>query len=173
LTLIYGHAEFGFSRDDRDKHLQRIAFVSAELARAGAAVIAAPIAPHQKSRKVAQDTIMSLGGSGGNVFLIHVATPLEYCERMDRRDVYGRARRGEIKGFVGVDDEFESPETADLVVDVSEQSIPEIVHGELIFRQSYLPRLTTAVRHRITAGDEWARVRRKPFHDSPRLMFVT
>lgn len=83
--------------------MQRIAFVAAELARAGAAVIAAPIAPHESSRQAARDHIVANGGAGGgNFFLVHLSTPLEYCEKTERRGVYARARRGEIKNFTGI-----------------------------------------------------------------------
>lgn len=95
-------SELGFSADDRHKNIQRIAFVSAELARAGAAVIAAPTAPYAHSRKAAKQTIMSTAGSGANFFMVYVATPLEECERTDRKGLYAKARRGEIKGFTGV-----------------------------------------------------------------------
>jgi len=96
------YLELGFSAEDRHTNIQRIAFVSAELARAGAAVIAAPIAPYERSRNVARDTIQHGGGAGGNFFLIYVATPLEYCEKTDRKGNYAKARRGEIKGFTGI-----------------------------------------------------------------------
>lgn len=94
--------ELAFTAEDRHKNLQRIAFVSAELSRAGAAVIAAPIAPYHRSRKAARDHVTSTAGAGGNFFLVHVATPLEHCEATDRKGVYKRARAGEIKGFTGV-----------------------------------------------------------------------
>jgi sulfate adenylyltransferase len=113
--------------------MQRIAFVAAELTRAGAAVIAAPIAPYERSREAARQTVLSAGGAGGNFFVVHVATPLEYCERTDRRGVYTRARRGEIVGFTGVDDVYEVPRKPDLTVDVSTQTVPEIVHSEPYF----------------------------------------
>jgi sulfate adenylyltransferase len=109
---------------------QQIAFVAAELARAGAAVITAPVAPSETSRISARNTVLHNGGAGGNFFLIHVATPLEECEKRDRRQVYSRARRGEIEGVVGVDDVYDAPERADLTVDASTQGIPEIVHSE-------------------------------------------
>ena len=96
------HLELGFSAEDRHTNIQRIAFVSAELARAGAAVIAAPIAPYERSRNAARDTIQHGGGAGGNFFLIYVATPLEHCEKTDRKGNYAKARRGEIKGFTGI-----------------------------------------------------------------------
>lgn len=96
------HLELGFSVEDRRINIQRIAFVSAELARAGAAVIAAPIAPYEGSRNAARDTIQHTGASGGNFFLIYVATPLEHCEKTDRKGNYAKARRGEIRGFTGI-----------------------------------------------------------------------
>jgi sulfate adenylyltransferase len=110
--------------------LQRLAFVSAELARAGAAVIAAPIAPQKTSRDAIKDTVIHTAGAGGNYFTVHVATPLEYCEEHDRKGVYTRARAGELKCVAGVDEVYEAPEHADLTVDASTQSIPEIVHSE-------------------------------------------
>ncbi|EJU04095.1 sulfate adenylyltransferase [Dacryopinax primogenitus] len=129
-------SDLGFSRDDRHTNIQRIAFVSAELTRAGAAVIAAPIAPYADSRKAAKETIMSTGGSGANFFLIYVATPLEHCEKHDKRGNYAKARRGEIKGFTGIDDPYEAPTDADLVVDISKQTVPEIVHNIVLLLES-------------------------------------
>jgi sulfate adenylyltransferase len=116
--------------EDRYQNMQRIAFVAAELTRAGAAVIAAPIAPYERSRELARETVIQSGGAGGNFFLIHVATPLEHCEKTDRKGVYARARRGEIQGFTGVDDVYEIPEHPNLRVDVTTQSVPEIVHSK-------------------------------------------
>ena len=62
--------------------------------------------------------------------MIHVATPQEHCEKTDRKGVYARARRGEIKGFAGVDEVYETPEQSHLTVDVTTQSVPEIVHSK-------------------------------------------
>jgi sulfate adenylyltransferase len=129
-------SELGFSKESRHTNIQRIAFVAAELTRAGAAVIAAPIAPYEHSREVARHTVLNAGGAGGNFFIIHVATPLEYCEKTDRKGVYARARRGEIIGFTGVDDVYEPPTRPDLRVDVSTQSVPEIVHSIMLLLET-------------------------------------
>jgi len=59
---------------------------------------------------------------------VHVATPLEYCERTDRRGIYAKARRGEIKGFTGVDDPYEVPEKVDLRVDLETTNVRTCVH---------------------------------------------
>nr|P56862.1 RecName: Full=Sulfate adenylyltransferase; AltName: Full=ATP-sulfurylase; AltName: Full=Sulfate adenylate transferase; Short=SAT [Aspergillus terreus]AAF28890.1 sulfate adenylyltransferase [Aspergillus terreus] len=147
VTLLLGDtvrhelsSELGFSAEDRHTNVQRIAFVAGELTRAGAAVIAAPIAPYERSRKAAREAVSGLGGS---FFLVHVNTPLEYCEKTDKRGIYAKARRGEIKGFTGVDDPYEAPENADLVVDVSKQSVRSIVHEIILMLESegYFDRL--------------------------------
>ncbi|KAF6760354.1 sulfate adenylyltransferase [Ephemerocybe angulata] len=129
-------SELGFSADDRHKNVQRIAYVAAELTRAGAAVVAAPIAPHERSRQAAKQTVLQNGGPGGNFFLIHVATPLEHCEKTDRKGVYARARAGEIKGFTGVDDPYETPDNADLTFDITKHTIPEIVHSIILLLET-------------------------------------
>ena len=134
--------ELGFSKQDRHRNIQRIAFVAAELTRAGAAVIAAPIAPHEHSREAARETVLQSGGAGGNFFLIYVATPLEHCEKTDRKGVYAKARRGEISGFTGVDDAYERPERPSLTVDVTKQSVPEIVHSKPCYVICFGGRLT-------------------------------
>lgn len=106
--------------------------MSAELARAGAAVIASPIAPFERSREIARETVCQFGAAGGNFFLVYVATPLEYCEATDRKGRYAKARAGEIKGFTGLDDPYEVPKKPDITVDVTKQTVSEIVHGKRI-----------------------------------------
>ncbi|MCJ1429417.1 Sulfate adenylyltransferase [Sticta canariensis] len=124
--------ELGFSRSDRNTNIQRIAFVAGELTKAGAAVIVAPIAPFEDSRKAARETISQYG----SFYLVHVATSLEYSEKTDKRGVYARARRGEIKGFTGVDDPYEKPEQADLVVDLETTSVRSVVHQIVLMLES-------------------------------------
>lgn len=117
-------SELGYSKKDRDRNIARIAFVASELTRSGAAVIAAPIAPFENARKQARETVEKYG----RFFLVHVATSLEYAEKTDRRGIYQKARAGEIKGFTGVDDPYEAPAKADLVVDVEKTNVRTIVH---------------------------------------------
>jgi sulfate adenylyltransferase len=125
-------SELGFSREDRSRNIGRIAFVASELTRAGTAVIAAPIAPYDADRKAAKELVEKFG----DFYLVHVATPLEYCEKTDKRGIYQRARAGEIKGFTGVDDPYEAPAKADLVVDVEKQSVRAIVHQIVLMLES-------------------------------------
>ena len=125
-------SELGFSRHDRDLNIARIAFVAAELTKAGAAVIAAPIAPFEEARSEARETIERYG----SFFLIHVATSLEHSEKTDKRGVYARARRNSIKNFTGVNDPYEKPKDADLTVDVEKQSVRSIVHQIILMLES-------------------------------------
>lgn len=125
-------AELGFSRDDRDTNIARIAFVAAELNKAGAAVIAAPIAPFDEARQEAREAIEKYG----SFFLVHVATSLEYAEKTDKRGVYARARRNSIKNFTGVNDPYEKPSDADLTVDCEKQTVRSIVHEIILMLES-------------------------------------
>ena len=106
--------------------------MASELTKAGAAVIAAPIAPFEEAREQARDIVEKYG----SFFLVHVATPLEYCEKTDRRGIYAKARKGEIKGFTGVDDPYEAPVKADLVVDVEKTNVRTIVHQIILLLEA-------------------------------------
>lgn len=140
VTLLLGETvrggplspELGFNREDRDRNIARIAFVAAELTKAGAAVIAAPIAPFEASRAAARSTV----SQHGSFYLVHVATSLAYSERTDKRGVYARARRGEIRGFTGVDDPYEDPPNAELVVDLEKVSVRSAVHQIVLMLES-------------------------------------
>ncbi|KAK6956453.1 cysteine synthase [Daldinia eschscholtzii] len=125
-------SELGFSREDRSRNIARIAFVAGELTRSGAAVIAAPIAPFDKDRAAAREAVEKYG----DFYLVHVATPLEYCEKTDKRGIYAKARAGEIKGFTGVDDPYEAPSKPDLVVDCEKQTVRSIVHQIVLMLES-------------------------------------
>lgn len=125
-------SELGFSREDRTKNIGRIGFVASELTRAGAAVIAAPIAPFEDARTHARELVEK----HGDFYLVHVATSLEHCERTDKRGIYARARKGEIRGFTGVDDPYETPKKPDLVVDCEKQTVRSIVHQIILMLES-------------------------------------
>lgn len=112
-------AGLGFSRADRDRNIERIGFVAAEVARHGGLAVCAPIAPFAVTRARVRD----LAEAAGDFVLVHVATPLEECERRDRKGLYARARAGEIAEFTGISSPYEPPEDADLAIDTSAVSI--------------------------------------------------
>ncbi len=109
----------GFSKEDRDTNILRIGFVAGEIARHNGTVVCAAISPYQATRSEARKMV------GEERFVeVYVDTPLEVCEARDIKGLYAKARRGEIKGFTGIDDPYEAPVNAELVVDTV-QTTPE------------------------------------------------
>ncbi|GAA3153892.1 adenylyl-sulfate kinase [Nonomuraea roseoviolacea] len=113
-----------FSKADRDLNIRRIGFVATEAARHGGLAICAPIAPYAATRAEVREMVESVGA---DFLLIHVATPLEECERRDRKGLYAKARAGLIPEFTGVSDPYEEPDDADLVIDTTHISIEAAV----------------------------------------------
>ena len=101
----------GFSKDDRDTNILRIGFVAGEIARHNGTVVCAAISPYRATRNEARKM------AGDDRFIeIWVNTPLEVCEQRDIKGLYAKARRGEIKGFTGIDDPYEEPLDAEIVL---------------------------------------------------------
>jgi len=111
-----------FSREDRETNIRRIGWVAAEISRHGGLAVCSPIAPFDATR---QDVRAMTAAAGGAFFLVHVATPLEECERRDRKGLYARARRGEIPDFTGISSPYEEPVDADLRIDTTGRTIAE------------------------------------------------
>ncbi len=111
----------GFSREDRETNILRIGFVAAEIARHGGVAICSPIAPFDSTR---QQVRRMVERAGGGFVLVHVATPLEECERRDRKGLYARARAGEIVDFTGISSPYEPPTDA-VKVDTTDRDIAE------------------------------------------------
>jgi len=129
-------SELGFSREHRDFNVMRIGFVAGEITKNRGVAICAPIAPYEATRRQVRDMI----GQYGGFIEVYVATPLEVCESRDRKGLYAKARAGLLKGFTGIDDPYEAPENADVVVDTSRASADEaalqiVLHLE---REGYL-----------------------------------
>ena len=82
-----------------------------------------------KTRRLVREMIEPNGG----FMEIHVATPIEVCEARDRKGLYAKARAGLIKGFTGIDDPYEVPQNAEMVVDTSELT-PDIIAHRIIVK---------------------------------------
>ncbi len=113
-----------FSKTDRDLNIRRIGWVAAELGRHGGLAICCPIAPYAAARAQARELARA---AGAGFVLVWVATPLAVCEARDRKGWYAKARAGQLKGMTGIDDPYEEPTDADLVVDTSDTSPDEAV----------------------------------------------
>ena len=116
----------GFSKEDRDTNILRIGFVAGEIARHTGTVICAAISPYRKTRNEARKMV------GDEQFIeVFVDTPLEICEQRDVKGLYAKARSGEIIGFTGIDDPYEIPVSAEIVV-TTEHKSPEECAREII-----------------------------------------
>ncbi|MEQ1921977.1 MAG: adenylyl-sulfate kinase, partial [Pyrinomonadaceae bacterium] len=110
----------GFSKEDRDLNILRIGFVASEIVRHGGVVICAAVSPYRSTRS----EVRQMMGSD-NFVEIFVDTPLNVCESRDTKGMYAKARRGEIKGFTGIDDPYEMPENAEITLDTTKMSVDE------------------------------------------------
>ncbi len=110
--------EAGFTREDRTRHLRRVAYVSHLLARNGVVVIASFVSPYRDVRKMARDLIKDF-------IEVYVKCPLEVCIERDPKGLYRRALAGEIKHMTGIDDPYEEPENPEVTVDTSKMTPEE------------------------------------------------
>jgi adenylylsulfate kinase len=117
----------GFTSEDRDRNIRRVAFVAQLLARNGVIVIVALVSPYRSARDEARRSL-------GAFFEVYVDCPQEECERRDVKGMYKRARSGELRGFTGVDDPYEEPLTPELklvTAGVSSESSVACIEAEL------------------------------------------
>ncbi len=109
----------GFSKEDRDTNIRRIAFVANLLSRNEVPVITAAISPYRDIRNEAREMM------GERFVEAYVKASVEVCEERDVKGLYAKARSGEIKEFTGVSDPYEPPENPELVLDTENQSAEE------------------------------------------------
>ena len=121
-------SELTFSKEHRDLNIQRIGFVASEITKNGGIAICAPIAPYAGARRIVRDMISPVGG----FIETWVSTPIEICEKRDRKGLYAMARAGKIKGFTGIDDPYEVPENPEIVIDTGELTPDLAAHRILI-----------------------------------------
>ncbi len=117
-------AGLGFSKADRDRNVRRIGWVAAEVGRHCGVALCCPIAPYAAARASARAMATA---AGAGFVLVHVATPLAVCEERDRKGLYAKARAGQLVGMTGIDDPYEEPKDADLVVDTTEMAVGDAV----------------------------------------------
>ena len=111
----------GFSKEDRDTNIERIGWVASRLTRQGAAVICAAISPYEETRRKARELVEQYG----QFVEVFVKASVNECARRDVKGLYEKAFAGEIKGFTGVDDPYEAPSAAEIVVDTENQTPEE------------------------------------------------
>ena len=116
----------GFSAEDRAENIRRIGEVAKLFVDSGQMTLTAFISPYKADRDAARELV-----GDGEFVEIFVNASLETCEKRDPKGLYAKARAGEIKGFTGIDDPYEAPENAELVLDADSKSIDELA-GEVV-----------------------------------------
>eukprot|EP00007_Cunea_sp_BSH-02190019_P005595 CAMPEP_0174233344 /NCGR_PEP_ID=MMETSP0417-20130205/3409_1 /TAXON_ID=242541 /ORGANISM="Mayorella sp, Strain BSH-02190019" /LENGTH=591 /DNA_ID=CAMNT_0015311541 /DNA_START=98 /DNA_END=1873 /DNA_ORIENTATION=- len=113
-------SELGFSKEHRDLNIRRMGFVASCITKAGGVAICCAIAPYRGAR---QEVKKMVEESGGGFILVHVSSPLSFCEGNDVKGLYKKARAGMIKGFTGIDDPYEEPSNPDITIDASQCTV--------------------------------------------------
>jgi bifunctional enzyme CysN/CysC len=103
--------DLGFSAEDRDENVRRVAEVARLMADAGTVALVPLVSPYRAAR----DNARALHDAADVPFIeVFVDTPIELCEQRDVKGLYAKARAGELKGFTGIDDPYEAPAAAEL-----------------------------------------------------------
>lgn len=125
----------GFSKDDRDVNVRRHAFAASLLAKNGVVAVVSAVSPYRDTRRAIRAQL-------GDFFEVYVCTPKAVCIERDTKGVWEKALRGEIRGFTGVDDPYEAPESPEARIDLSNLSTVEAVMRLLVDleRHGLLPR---------------------------------
>jgi len=105
----------GFSAQDREENIRRIGTVAQLFRTAGIVTLTAFVSPYQRDRDSLRKCVESSGNSG-DFIEVFVDTPLEVCEQRDPKDLYKKARAGELKGMTGIDDPYEPPPNPELTL---------------------------------------------------------
>lgn len=107
--------DLGFTNEDRVENIRRVAETAKLMADAGLITCVSFISPFQSERRMARDLM-----DDGEFIEVFISTPLEVCEQRDVKGLYGKARRGEIKNFTGIDSPYEAPRSPEIDVDTSD-----------------------------------------------------
>ena len=114
----------GFSAEDRAENIRRISEVAKLFADSGAVTLTSFISPYRADRA----RVRQLHEDAGLAFVeVFVDTPIEVCESRDPKGLYKKARAGEIKGFTGIDDPYQAPESPEVTLPTAELTIEQSV----------------------------------------------
>ena len=110
--------EVGFSKEDREVHIRRVAYVSKLLARNGVAVLVCLVSPYRHVRAYARKEI-------GDFIEVWTKCPLEICIKRDPKGLYKKALAGEITDMTGIQDPYEEPLNPEVIVETEERTAEE------------------------------------------------
>lgn len=114
------NSDLGFSEVDRNENVRRAAEAAKLMTDAGLIVIIGLISPFKKERDWARSLFKE------NQFKeIYISTSLQECEHRDTKGLYGKARRGEVKDFTGIDSPYEVPDNPEVIIDTKNKTVAE------------------------------------------------
>ena len=112
--------DIGFSREDRNRHMHRIGNLVRTLQKNSISTVASFVSPYRESRKAIREMVK-------NNIVVYVKADVESCKKRDYKGAYAKALSGEFKNFPGVDDVYEEPQHAEIVIDTDTMSVDEAV----------------------------------------------
>jgi adenylylsulfate kinase len=121
----------GFSAQDREENIRRIGAVAKLFSEAGLITLTAFISPYRRDRDAVRATMKP-----GDFIEVFVDAPLEVCESRDPKGLYKKARAGEIKGFTGIDDPYEAPVKAELVLNAASKDAETLANEVISYLRS-------------------------------------
>jgi len=110
--------DVGYSRDDRNRHMKRIGHLIKTLQKNSVSTIASFVSPYKESRKAIREMVK-------NNMVVYVKADIESCKKRDYKGVYEKALNGELQNFSGINDTYEEPQHAEIVIDTDKLSVEE------------------------------------------------
>ncbi len=110
----------GFSREDRNRHMKRIGHLIKTLQKNSIATVASFVSPYRESRKAIREMVK-------NTIVVYVKADVESCKERDYKGAYAKALSGEYQNFSGVNDVYEEPQHAEIIIETQETSVDEAV----------------------------------------------
>jgi len=110
----------GFSREDRNRHMKRIGHLIKTLQNNSISTVASFVSPYRESRKAIREMVK-------NNVVVYLKSDIETCKQRDYKGVYEKALKGELQNFSGVNDIYEEPQHAEIVIDTTTTSVDEAV----------------------------------------------
>ena len=108
----------GFSREDRNRHMHRIGYLIQKLQKNSISTVASFVSPYRESRKAIREMVE-------NNIVVYVKTDIETCKERDYKGVYKKAMAGELQNFSGINDVYEEPQHAEIIIDTDKMSVDE------------------------------------------------
>jgi len=122
--------DLGFSKEDRDKNIERVAFVAKLLSRNGVGVVCSFISPYQAQREMVRSETT-------NFVEVFVHAPLEVCAERDVKGMYKKAMAGEIPNFTGVSDPYEAPENPEILIPTYQETPDESAERVITYLEEH------------------------------------